>query len=113
MRSDELDPITPIIDTDRHPIDDVDYAQFCRSELDATGALVLPGFFRREAIGRVIAGTPAHSENTDASHTAIGAPQENTDASHTTIAAPLEKTDVSEAASDGSSQRAQRWIALR
>jgi hypothetical protein len=46
--------ITPAIDVVRHAIGDERYAASCRAQLDGSGALVLPGFFRREAIERVV-----------------------------------------------------------
>lgn len=45
---------TPHIDTARHTIDDAHYAANCRSQLDATGVLVLKGFFTPEAVARVV-----------------------------------------------------------
>ena len=50
------------IDVGTHPIDDVDYAVACKEELDAAGALVLPGFFTPEAIAAVVAES-AHRED--------------------------------------------------
>ncbi|MEL6982716.1 MAG: 2OG-Fe(II) oxygenase, partial [Actinomycetota bacterium] len=46
---------TTAIDTARHPIDDPAYAERCRAELDATGALVLDRFFADHAIDEVVA----------------------------------------------------------
>lgn len=46
--------ITPTIDVVRHAIGDERYAASCRAQIDATGALVLRSFFRREAIERVV-----------------------------------------------------------
>lgn len=46
--------MNPHLNTFLHPIDDADYAARCRADLDATGALVLKGFFTQEAIARVV-----------------------------------------------------------
>jgi hypothetical protein len=46
--------ITPAIDVTRHPIGDERYAVSCRTQIDAAGALVLHGFFRREVIERLV-----------------------------------------------------------
>ncbi len=48
------------LDIARHPIGDATYVARCRSELDAVGALVLPGFFTVEAIERVVAESAPH-----------------------------------------------------
>ena len=48
------------LDIARHPIGDATYVARCRSELDAVGALVLPGFFTAEAIERVVAESAPH-----------------------------------------------------
>jgi hypothetical protein len=45
---------TPNIDSGTHPIDDPDYAAACKEELDAAGALVLPGFFTVDTINAVV-----------------------------------------------------------
>ncbi len=45
---------TAHIDSGTHPIDDPDYAAECKDELDAAGALVLPGFFTEEAVKAVV-----------------------------------------------------------
>lgn len=42
--------VTRAIDTAAHPIQDGDYAARCRDRLEASGALVLTGFFAAEAI---------------------------------------------------------------
>jgi hypothetical protein len=46
---------TPHIDISRHPILDAEYAERCRTQLDADGTLVLNGFFTAEAIAQVVA----------------------------------------------------------
>lgn len=43
------------INLHEHPIIDVDYIADCRDRLDATGALVLEGFFSDEAIAEIVA----------------------------------------------------------
>lgn len=43
------------IDTDAHPISDAKYRAACKSTLDERGALVLERFFRREAVGTIVA----------------------------------------------------------
>ena len=53
---------TPHIDSDTHPIDDHDYAAACKVELDAAGALVLPGFFTAKAINAIVRES-AHRED--------------------------------------------------
>ena len=60
-----------IIDLDRHPIGDTDYAASCRARLDSDGALVLPGFFRPEAVERIVgesAGREADAFYADSTH---------------------------------------------
>jgi hypothetical protein len=46
---------TLAFDVDRHPLDAPVYADRCRAELDAVGALVLRGFFTPETVARVVA----------------------------------------------------------
>ncbi len=53
---------TPHVDTSRHPILDAAYAERCRTQLDADGALVLDGFFTADAIAQVVAES-AHRES--------------------------------------------------
>lgn len=43
------------VDTERHPIDDAAYVTSCKVQLDADGVLVLEGFFRPEAIAKIVA----------------------------------------------------------
>ena len=50
-----------VLDAERHPIGDEEYAAACRRRLDDDGALVLPGFFTQEAVRRVI-DESAHQE---------------------------------------------------
>ena len=51
------------VDTDRCRLDDPEYARRCRAQLDASGALVLDGFFTAAAITRVVVES-AHREAT-------------------------------------------------
>jgi hypothetical protein len=46
---------SPCVDTDVHPLDDPAYVARCRAELEASGALVIRGFFTRDAVARVLA----------------------------------------------------------
>ncbi len=48
-------PISSLVDTAAHPIEDADYAATCAGTLDATGALVLTGFAKAEVIEEVVA----------------------------------------------------------
>ncbi len=48
-------PISSLVDTTAHPIEDGDYAATCAGTLDATGALVLTGFAKAEVIEEVVA----------------------------------------------------------
>lgn len=47
--------VTTAIDRQRHPVDDGRHVDACRARLDATGALVLAGFFTAGVIERVVA----------------------------------------------------------
>lgn len=53
MSNDEHRVVTSAIDTTAHPIQDAAYAARCRDRLDATGALILTGFFADEAIDAI------------------------------------------------------------
>jgi len=53
---------SPHIDSDTHPIGDPAYAATCKLELDARGALVLPGFFTPKTIDAIVAES-AHRED--------------------------------------------------
>jgi hypothetical protein len=55
--------VNPFIDITRHDIADVAFAEECRRTLDATGALVLDGFFTAEAIDRAIAEAEARRDD--------------------------------------------------
>ncbi len=47
--------INPFVDTELHPLDDPAYADRCRGELEATGALVIRDFFTKDAVAQVLA----------------------------------------------------------
>jgi len=51
-----------IINSETHPITDEQYAQRCKTQLDAAGALVLPRFFRAEAIDAIVAESAPHED---------------------------------------------------
>jgi len=51
---------TQHIDTENHRITAADYAERCKAQLDASGALVLPGFFRSDAIDAIVAESAPH-----------------------------------------------------
>lgn len=43
------------IDTDRYDLDDLEFSEWCRAQLEINGALVLPGFFTEQMIYEVLA----------------------------------------------------------
>ncbi|MFK8023423.1 MAG: 2OG-Fe(II) oxygenase [Ilumatobacter sp.] len=59
------------LDTQRHPISDAAYVADCREQLDADGALVLPGFARPASVEQIVeqsAGREAEAFYADSTH---------------------------------------------